>query len=206
MRRVVFSAATMLGLAILAMALTPAPARANAILDFGTGLAGSGGTLTISGGDAVGVGIPIGSLIVAGAPQGNNSVGWITNAILSFNTITNTISIDGTIAGLGINSTVNLLTGSFSSFSITSNGFVGSITGSGSDIKGSELMSALGLPANTQWQLFGFSLGIDISGGGGYTVTSTDITNTQTPEPGTMLMFGTGLISLGGLLRRKLRA
>src|SRR5512138_2066200 len=84
-----------------------APAAFSAVLiDFGTGTAGTGGTITISGGNAIGANIPVDALTVSGAPVNNGvfdtqgtavgsgaTVANPNSASLSFNTSTNTISI-----------------------------------------------------------------------------------------------------------------
>ena len=88
-------------------------ASAATVIDFGTGLAGPGGSLSYDGVDVVGADILIGALSVSGAPAGNGE--YTADAVLNFDTAANTISIVGGVAGLGVPDTT-LLTGSFDDF------------------------------------------------------------------------------------------
>jgi hypothetical protein len=51
-----------------------------------------------------------------------------------------------------------------------------------------------------------FNSGAGIFDGGIGTVTSGDTSFVTTPEPGSLMLMGTGLVGLGGALRRKLKA
>lgn len=200
----------------LALFVIPSSAFAVAILDFGTGTAGSGGLLTISGLNASGSGIFIDTLTVNGT-LGHDGVYNVDGAgisatatngitgILSFDTASgnNFIKITGTVPGLQ-NSSVDLLTGTISNFTITNSGFTGSISATGPDSKDPVLLRALGILPSTPFNVFGFSLGFNLNGGGSpYTVTSTDILNTEVPEPSALLLIGSGMAILGALRLRK---
>jgi hypothetical protein len=198
MKRVIFGIVTM---AALVLILTPTPAHATAVIDFsGSGL---GGNLIISGGNASGT-FSITSLTVSGAPQGNGN--YSVSGTLTFNTLANNISLTGSVAGLGV-PTTTLLTGSFNSFSVNAGAVLGIVSGGGPDTKSALLLAALGLPANTAFQFFGFDISANTSGTGSpYTSTySVDLANTQVvPEPGTLALCGSGLLTLAGVMRRKL--
>jgi hypothetical protein len=190
-------------------------AFAVAVIDFGTGTAGPGGTINIVGTNANGSGIPIDTLTILGAPINNGvfdvsgtfisaSATGGNSGVLAFDTATNTISITGGVPVLGVAPQV-LLSGSFVSFTLTNTGVKGAIDATGVDNKAADLLRALGLPIDTPFELFGFSIGINTNGTGSpYTAVSTDMTNTAVPEPTALLLFGTGLAGLGLIaVRRK---
>jgi hypothetical protein len=213
-----------------ALLYTAAPAQAIVVLDFGTGDAGSAGTVTVSGSNVSGSGIAIDTLTVTGdgAFDGVYDVDGIVNGSgesgvgsLDFNTATNTITITGSIScqsgsggactptqillGSTIVSSTTLLggTGAFSNLTISANGVLAFVTFNAPDQKAPSLLSVLGISGN-QWQLAGFSLSANNAGTGNpYTAFSTDISNTQVPEPGSMVLFGTGIMALGRSARRR---
>ena len=196
-----------------------ASAEAAVIIDFQTGLTGAGGTYTLlGGGDASGSNIPIGAMTISGLGSadgvydttgtGPNQClsGWCfdTNgsAVLNFNTLTNTIEVIGGIAAFGIPNGTVLLSGTFTSFTADANGLTNAI---GTDTKSALLLAALGLAANTPFEYFGFSLTAQQIGTNQYNVISTDIRNTAVPEPGSMLLLGSGLLGIATAARRRMK-
>ena len=177
-------------------------ANAVVVIDFGTGSSGPGGTISNDGTNTAGSGILIGSMIVEGtAADGTYAV----NANLNFDTAADTITVFGSIAGLGIFGQT-LLSGSFDSFNYTAIPAPGGTTeifsGQGPDTKNTVLLTNLGVPTNTPFDFFGFS--IESANGN---VVSTDIINTQAvPVPAAVWLFGSGLLGLVGIARRKVRA
>jgi hypothetical protein len=199
----------MLGFAAIAMLSMATAASAAPVIDFGTGSAGEGGTIQQIGGNLIGTNIPIGNVSITGTGATDGSylvTGTATGQFaqpgnygsLNFNTATGAISITGCIANFSVGTQQcpapqTLLTGTIGSF----NDFGGSLfIGTGTDSKNATLLAALGLPANTPFELFGFSLSTGtIIGNGSSPARSTDIRNTAVPEPATMMLLGTGLLA-----------
>jgi hypothetical protein len=175
-----------------------APLQAAIVIDFGTGLLGSGGSINYDGTNATGTDILIGSLDVQGTTSANGT--YVVDALLVFDTMADTITIEGTIAALGINVDTVLLSGSFNSFSVTSYpGPTEVFQADGPDTKSIDLLEALGVDTGTAFNFFGFS--IESANG---VVNSTDFINTAVvPVPAAVWLFGSGLLGMIGIARRK---
>ena len=179
-----------------AVAVFSTNATAALVIDFSTGLLGSGGTIGFdaNGIDVTGTDIFIGALTVEGTPVMDGV--YVADALLNFSTAANEISVIGTVDGLVANLSV-LLTGSFDTWSFTE-GLTDVFVGGGPDVKSCELLCALGVPEATNFEFFGFSLQ---SANGN--VISTDIVNTVVPVPAAVWLFGSGLLGLVGVARRR---
>jgi len=180
----------------LALASIPLNAAAAVVIDFQTGAAGAGGTITESGGDVVGTNINISLMILDGT---SNDGSYVADAKLNFDTAagTNTIDIVGTVNPFVVIPTT-LLSGSFDSFTYSVIGGNEFFTGTGPDVKSCALLCEIGVDPNTPFEFFGISIE-SVNG----TVISTDIVNTAVPVPAAVWLFGSGLLGLVGVARRR---
>jgi hypothetical protein len=206
-----------LGAAAAAVVLMAGSAQAATVIDFTTGLAGEGGTISWDGTNLIGSNIPIGAVTIVGAPTGNgvytvsgtaSGTGGTGFGSLDFNTETNFITITGCIDGLGVGTDsgscvpVELMDGSFTSWMTNGHGLLNAI---GPDTKSAELLEAINFPPEFPWAFFGVSITTDTMTPDGtpYAVISTDIKNTAIPEPTTMMLLGTGLLAAFRARRRQ---
>lgn len=203
-------------IAALGMLLTflAFPAQALVTLDFRSGDVANAGDIStdFSTFASTTTAIPLDTLVVSGtAFDGSYDLDGFactladgtasSCALLSFDTDAGTISIVGSVPTLGITSTT-LLSGSISDFD-----FFGSSTIllAGPDTKDSDLLTALGLDPLLLFKYEGTEITTttDCPSGVAICAGSTDVLNTSIPEPGSLLIFGTGLLGLGFLIRRR---
>jgi PEP-CTERM motif len=209
--------------AALTSAAVTTSARANPVLDFKTGLADEGGLIQLfSDGSISGTGIPIGRLTVTGAPSGNGGYtvgGSATDSTPGDDTLnfatgglagSNFIEIDGYLPTAGIGSAgspVALMAGSFSGFSMNTDPLTHTVNGLGSAVgwaMESPLATLLGLSTDLQYTFLGWSMTTDpLSVGTPGTAISTDMRVTAVPEPGSIVLLGSGLLFAGRSVRRR---
>lgn len=216
--------------ALLAALVVSVPASAAVFIDFGTGGAPAGGTIAVSGGNAIGTNILVNQMTVNGAGAadgtyflygGGTGGGANGSAVVNFNTNTGLFTVVGGVCTIAAGDTCNGGAGTLVTATTLANG-TGAVsnlnfsllTGTNlsmnflePDTKAATLLSALGIPSNTT---FGFATasfqGFNTAGTGSpYTVNSTDINNTGTvvPEPTSVLLLGSVLFGVTGLIRRR---
>jgi hypothetical protein len=192
-----------------AFALSLTPAWAGTVIDFTTGSAGVGGSITRAADmtNLIGSGIPIGNMTV------NLTDDYDVDAHLRFSTggaLGNYFRIEGTVAVGESVISGELLHGTIANFALPCCGRTPVLfTASGSDSKHSGLLLALGLSPDTAWDFFGLSLqlpgwvlGQTSSAVVWSAVRNTSSSVTSVPEASSLLLFGSALGGLGFLVTR----
>jgi len=194
-----------------------------ATIDFGIG-APTPGTISYAGGSTslIGSGIEVDTIVGLGTTLNPDTIFDCDTCVLGFTTGTNTggwdfgsggtISILGgvTAAGIAVGST--LLSGTFDSASVIDVGG-GTLNfkitgGSFLDTKHPDLLTFFGLPTGDY--VGGFNISFSTSGtpsvGDAFTsneLFSGDVVNSPVPVPAAAWLFGSGLLGLVGIARRK---
>ena len=176
---------------------------AAAVITFGTGTAGFGGDISFSfspsGGVLEGANINIGALTIAGSTS--DGAYAVTDGVLSFNTGTQNLNIQGSVAGLGISSQT-LLTGTMDEFfyGYSNGNTLNFFSASGSSVLSTDLLSAIGL-SGTGFEYLAYNIESNELG----QVINTGVVNTTSvvPLPAAAWLFGSAILGLLGIARRK---
>ena len=199
---------------LIAAVLATGQAQAAPIIEFSTGSAGQGGTITWDGTNLKGSDIPIGAVTISGAPS-NNGTFLVTEGHLYFDTGSANVTIQDLYTNVGHNiaivGCVPQLGYDFPSCGVFGNLMLGTIHGWNESLASQGLLAAFGESfvgnlsvamglspeaGSAAWRLGGFSLAATaLNAGEPGTVSETSITNLSViPEPGTMILLGTGLL------------
>jgi len=201
----------------------------SAIISFDDDTESQDGTISYdgAGGALVGSGIDFHSILGISTPSNPGSVNSLTcvNCTLSFTTGTNisegptlwqfggggSLTITGTAQTSDSTPIViasgTLVEGSFDSATVTGNSSLLIMSGFGVDDKNTGLIDYFGLGgydfifADTNISMEGVT--IDGNSGFSGTVTNADFDNTAVPVPAAVWLFGSGLLGLVGVARRK---
>jgi len=184
------------------------------------------GTLSYAGGSAplIGSGIEVDNVVGLGTPSNSNVISTCVSCRLDFTsggstggwvfgsggTISITGGIDFTDSTPDIAAGSLLLSGTFDSaqiFSLSSGTFQFTILGASfSDTKNPALLAFYGLPDVLYTGGLNLSFSTDATMGVDFTTSSLGsggITNQAVPVPAALWLFGSGLVGLAGLARRK---
>ena len=172
---------------------------AAAVISFGTGTAGFGGVVSFSpgGGDFTGTNINIGALTIAGSTSDGSYA--VTNGVLSFSTVTGSLTIQGSVADLSI-SNQTLLTGTIADFFASDQGELSFFQAGGYSVLSTDLLSTIGL-SGTGFEYLAYNIESNSLG----QVINTGVVNTTSvvPLPAAAWLFGSAILGLLGVARRK---
>jgi hypothetical protein len=177
---------------------------AAAVIAFETGTAGFGGDISFvlspSGGELIGANIKIGALTIAGSSADGSYK--VKKGVMSFNTVTETLIIEGKVKGLGINTKQTLLSGTMDDFlyEYSNTSPLNFFRAEGASELNTNLLSAIGLPG-TAFDFFGYSIDVNSLG----QVVDAGVINTSNasvvPLPAAAWLFISAIAGLAGAKR-----